>query len=201
MKRNIRKLTVLVVVPVMALFAMGVISSAGSATHVITGRYAATGSSFCWTSLSGFDETGTAIKNYWAGGFAIWEAEYTFNRDGTGTASGDVRATDSPSALAGDFPVIWAGTLYYEFTYEFTDAQHITFTSVPNTFVIVKPSGATYLDLVPNHGVISLDGKTIMISSGPMSVASFMKQDAQGNWVEAGPKQACALSVVLIKLK
>ena len=201
MKVNIKKLAVLVIVPVMALFAMGVISPAGSATRVITGRYAANGTSFCWTSLSGFDGTGAAIQNLWAGGFAIWEAEYTFNRDGTGVASGDIRATDLPSALAGTQPVIWAGTLYYEFTYEFTDTQHITFTSVPNTFVIVKPSGATYLDLVPHRGVISLDGRTIMISDGPMSVASFMGQDSKGNWYPLGPKQACALSVVLIKLK
>ena len=202
MKGNIKKLAVLVIVPVMALFTMGLISSAGSATRrPFNGQYVGNGSSFCWMALGGFDPVSGEARGDWAGGPSIWEAEFTFSNDGTGTASGDVRSVDLSSPLAGT-PVIWSGTFSYEFTYAFTDAAHITFTSVPNTFTLEKPSGTFHFDIVPNHGVITADSKTILISSGPPLVLSFMNQDpATGQWHPAGPKQACSVSIVLIKIK
>ena len=202
MKRNIKMLAILVIVPVMALFTMCVISSSGKAIpHGIKGHFAARGNSFCWYALDGFDPNGIA-KGDWSGGPSIFEAEYTFNNDGTGTASGEIRGLELGSPLAKtDQPSVWSGSFSQVFTYTVDGAGFITITTDLGEFSILRPGfNPFYCDTWTSNGVLSTDGKTIMITSGPPTIFIQMIQDPAGNWHVMGPQQACILSIYLTKL-
>ena len=89
MKGNIKKLSVLLCVPVIALFIMVGMASADRAfRHHIKGVYAVTGFSSCDPATPG-----------------IMEADYTFRIDGTGSISGVGRSLPGsdgpPRALMG----------------------------------------------------------------------------------------------------
>ena len=79
MKGNIKKLSILVGIPIMALFIVVVMASAGPAIpYGIKGVYAVTGFTSC--SVGG----GPA-------GPGIMEGDYTFRNNGTGSATGWIR--------------------------------------------------------------------------------------------------------------
>jgi hypothetical protein len=146
MKRNIKKLSVLVGVPVIALFIMVVIASAGPAIpYGIKGLYAVTGFSSCSPT-----------------GLGIMEATYAFNNDGSGSVSdGVVRNIDASGG--------WSANLTFNFTYTVTKEGRIEFAYPSGGINVFLPDG-TYLmtwDGGPSHGVISPDDKTITISCGP----------------------------------
>ena len=82
MKGNIKKLAVLVIVPVIALLIMVVMASAGPAIpHGIKGQFAATGISICSTDPGGFtDNGGVLIPNdptEVSIGTSTWDAGFT----------------------------------------------------------------------------------------------------------------------------
>ena len=145
MKGNIEKLSVLVGVPVIALFIMVVMASAGPAIpYGINGVYAVTGFTSCSPTGQG-----------------IMEADYTFSNDGNGSATGVVRNIDASGGLSLNITV--------NFTYTVTKEGRIEFAYPSGGFNVSLPDG-TYLmtwDSGPSHGVISPDGKTITISCGP----------------------------------
>jgi len=77
-----------------------------------------------------------------------------------------------------------------------TDEGLITFTVVPGTFQL---GGGACGDGIAKHGVISGDGKTIVIECGPplvLNVVSCSDPD-----VKFGPQMICVTSVVLIKIQ
>jgi hypothetical protein len=147
MKGNIKKLSVLVGVPVIALFIMVVMASAGPAIpYSIKGVYAVTGVSSCDPASP-----------------AIMEATYKFRNDGTGSASGFIRNIGAPSASYVTFTV--------DFTYTVTKEGRIEFQYPfpPGGIKVFAPDGTPMqtMDGGPSHGVISSDDKTITISCGP----------------------------------
>ena len=154
MKGNIKKLSILVGVPVIVLFIMVVTASAGPT--YIKGTYALTGFTSCSTG------GGPA-------GVSISEGDYTFNRDGTGSATGVIRNI----AANAQGKIVNPGFATFEvtFTYEVTKEGDITF-GYPNhgNKVYRGPEGHQWWvqwDAGPSHGVISPDGKTMTISCGP----------------------------------
>ena len=151
MKRNIKKLSVLVGVPVIALFIMVVMASAGPAIpYSIKGVYAVTGISTCNPASPG-----------------IMEANYTFKNDGTGSFSGVGRNIDASGGSSVAFMC--------DFTYTVTKEGRIEFKYPypPGGIKVgsVDADGVFHsfmtMDGGPSHGVISSDDKTITISCGP----------------------------------
>jgi hypothetical protein len=151
MKGNIKQLSVLVGVLVIALFIMVVMASAGPAIpYGIKGVFEVTGFSSCDPASPG-----------------IMEATYTFMKDSTGSFSGDGR---SISASGGS-----SVALRCHFTYTVTKEGRIEF------LYPYPPGGIqvghldeseefvldTLMDGGPTHGFISPDHKTITIQCGP----------------------------------
>ena len=148
MKGNIKKLSVLVGVPVIALFIMvGMAWAHLPFPYYIKGVYKVTGFSSCNPAELG-----------------IMEAEYTFKYNGTGSISGVGR---SISASGGS-----SSTFTAEFTYTITQEGRIEFEyPFPPGGLKVDFNNDGEPDVTmdggPSHGVISPDGNTITISCGP----------------------------------
>lgn len=166
MKGNIKKLSVLVGVPVIALFIMVDMASADPATHSygINGVYTLTGFSSCDPTSPG-----------------IMEAEYTFRIDGTGSISGVGRsiAASGPSSTAftADFTYTITKEGRIEFEYPFPPGGlKVDFNNdgVPDVT----------MDGGPSHGVISPDRKTITISCGPPVFLKVIDPDTGATLVE-----------------
>ena len=159
MKKNIKKLSVLVGVPVIALFIMVVMASAGPAIpYGIHGEYAVTGFTSCSPTGQG-----------------IMEVDYTFSNDGTGSATGWVRNIP-PN------PQVTHMYITLEFTYTVTKEGRIEFGYPWGGFKVYAPDKTTELmqwDTAMTHGVISPDGKTITISCGPPAVVMVLGPDGK----------------------
>ncbi len=159
MKGDIKKLSVLVGVPVIALFIMVGMASANSAIpYGIKGVYAVTGFSSC-----GPGTTTAPPANLEPG---TMEATYTFNVDGRVSLRGVSRS------WAGPLPVM---AVKADFRYTVTQGGRIEF-QYPNDGLQVGVADdegnfvgdpIMIMDLGPSHGVISPDGNMITISCGP----------------------------------
>ena len=150
MKRNIKKLSVLVGVPVIALFIMVIMASAGPAIpYGINGVYEVTGVTTC-------DPTSPGIA----------EITYTFRKDGSGSFSGIGRSIGasggSSNASRCDFTYTVTKEGRIEFKYPFPPGG-VKVESVDEDGV----THTTTMNGGPSHGVISSDDKTITISCGP----------------------------------
>lgn len=88
MKGKIKKLSVLVSLPVIALFIMAVMVSAGPREKFIHAKYAFTGSRGCLLATGGFDASLNALGTTWLGP-NVWAGVYTFEKDGTGTVTAE----------------------------------------------------------------------------------------------------------------
>jgi len=152
MKGTMKKVSIFVGVLAMTLFVLVGMASAGSAIpaipHSIHGLYAVTGFSSCSPD-----------------GLGVMEADYTFNNDGTGSATqGVVRNIDASGG--------WSAAFEATFTYEVTHEGRITFGYPWHGLKVYRtyPDGEVWWlqwDAGPSHGVISPDGKTITITCGP----------------------------------
>ncbi len=148
MKGNLRRLSVFVGVPIIALFTVVAMASADPAiSYGINAVYKVTGFSSCDPTSPG-----------------IMEAEYTFRIDGTGSVSGVGRniaaSGGSSNAFTADFTYAVSKEGRIEFEYPFPPGGlKVDFNNdgVPDVTMNAGPS----------HGVISPDGKTITISCGP----------------------------------
>ena len=208
MKDNIKKLAVFVMIIALAIF-MAVAPAWARGLHpihnAIKGKYAATGSGQCTTAVDGFDAGLTPIGDYWSVGTATFIAIYTFNLDGTGSMEGINRIMSLPGGFTriddvdvpNDKPMgVVIDPYSYEFKYTVTDEGLITFTVAPGTFQL---GGGACADGIPKHGVISRDGKTIVIECGPptlLNVVSCIDSN-----VKFGPQMMCVTSAVLIKIQ
>lgn len=204
MKGNIKKMALLVIITIIALFIIaGTVSAEGSFPNPIKGEYAATGTGSCIIAPFGFTNfiptPAPDGKVPWALGISIYDAVYTFDGDGTGLMSGTIRSIDQPSPLSGPVPMGWTADWTYKFTYSVTKEGFITFTAIPRTHKVVRTGiGTVTFDVVPSHGVISGDGKAITISCGPPALLKLI----DGTTGESlGPQQVCVSSLVLLKLQ
>ena len=149
------KLSVLVGIPVMALFIMVGMASADP-RYSIQGVYAVTGFSSCDLPPSGAP--------------SVVEADYIFRHDGTGSISNGVIRNLPPG------PVL---TMTAEFEYTVTKEGRIEI-KYPEGGLELSVKDGPYLmtwDGGPSHGVISPDHKTITISCGPPVVLTLIDSE------------------------
>ena len=175
MNKKIMKLSVLVGIPVMALFIMVGMASAEFGWS-IQGVYAVTGFSSCNLQPS-------------PGAPSIEEADFIFRHDGTGSISNGVLRN-----LTG--PVL---SFTAEFEYTVTKEGRIEIT-YPEAGLVVSVKDGPYLmtwDGGPSHGVISPDHKTITISCGPPKFLNLIDPAP----VPGTPPTACILSLSGVRIK
>jgi len=202
------KIAVFVSVAAIAMFMVVATASAGGPNRIhntIEGKYAATGSSQCTTAVDGFENL-TPNGKYWSVGMSTIIAIYTFNLDGSGSMEGINRIMSLPGGFTPtpDGPVpnvkpmgVVINPASYEFTYTVTDEGLITFTVVPGTFQL---GGGACADGIAKHGVISGDGKTIVIECGPPTLLNVVSCDEP--YGKRGETQMmCLNSAVLIKIQ
>jgi len=160
MKGNIKKLSVLMVVPVIALFIMvGMAWAHLPFPYYIKGVYKVTGFSSCNPAELG-----------------IMEAEYTFKYDGTGSIIGVGRS------ISGSPPVGSSSSFTADFNYTVTKGGRIEFEyPFPPGGLKVDFNNDGEPDVTmdggPSHGVISPDGNTITISCGPPVALRVIDKD------------------------
>lgn len=184
MKGTMKQLAACVGVLTMTLFVVVAMASAGAAIpaipYGIQGLYAVTGYTTCG-----------------AGGAGIFEGDYTFNHDGTGSAQGFVR---NITALGPGFL-----TFTVDFTYEVTQQGKIAFAYPSYGFKLVITDeagtdlGGMTWDRGPSRGVISPDGKTITISCGPPVQLTVV--ESHGNAPPQGVTASCVTSAVGVRLQ
>jgi len=181
-----KKLAVLMIIPALAMFMVPALASAddhghGGAGHGIKGLYAVTGFSTCLP----------------AGSSGIFEADYTFNNNGTGSVTNGFIRNITPSG---------AGFVTYtaDFTYEVTHDGRITFEYPWGGNHIVKKDaqGNTVWEVIwdrgPGHGVISSDGKTITVTCGPPVVLTVLESTNSG--APEGATNSCVTTGVGVRL-
>jgi hypothetical protein len=181
---QMRKLAVFVMIPalVMLTAALGAAGNADwGAIQRTNGLYAVTGFTTCLP----------------AGSSGIFEADYTFNGDGTGSVTNGFVRNITPSG---------AGFVTYtvDFTYEVTHDGRITFEYPWGGNHVVKKDaqGNTLWELIwdrgPGHGVISSDGKTITVTCGPPVVLTVLESTNSG--VPKGATNSCVTTGVGVRL-
>jgi hypothetical protein len=155
MKGNIKKLSVLVGVPVIALFMMVGMASADPPHHYfIQGVYAVTGLSTCSPVLAG----GAPVSP------GLMEGDYTF------WPNGNVKIRNG---FIRNFPPGPTFDVRAEFKYTVTREGRITFEYPNGGFQVGVLHEDGYFEesfrvsAGPSHGVISPDGNMITISCGP----------------------------------
>jgi hypothetical protein len=173
-----KKLAVLMMIPALAMFMVPALASADDhgdwgAGHGIKGLYAVTGFSTCMPTGPG-----------------IFEGDYTFHNDGTGTAVGWVRMIVPCATCTNPTTTGIALGFSLAFTYKVDKLGKIAF-YYDQGFEL---SAGVIWDQGPSHGAISPDGKTITITCGPPKV---LTQVQKGN---TGIKANCVTSAVGIRL-
>lgn len=182
-----KRLAVFLMIPALVLLlsaAMGAAQDTNwGAIHSIKGVYAVTGFSTCSATGPG-----------------IFEGDYTFNGNGTGSAHGVIR-----SLSANATPPPSANGAYMNFTvtfeYDVTHDGRITFQYPAGGNTVVSPDGTRSItwDKGPGHGVISPDGKTITITCGP-PVSLAVLGSSGANVPPPGTPANCVTSGVGVRL-
>jgi len=175
MKEKIMKLSVLVGIPVMALFIMVGMASADRAfQHHIKGVYAVTGFSSCDT-----------------GAPSIVEADYTFRHDGKGSISnGVIRNLPGP---------VLTMEAEFEYTVNKEGRIEIEYNGVGLKISVKDGPDLMTFDKGPSHGVISPDNKTITISCGPPVVLKVIERFDNGPPV--GTESDCITSLSGVRIR
>jgi hypothetical protein len=188
MKEKIMKLSVLVGIPVMALFIMVGMASADRAfQHHIKGVYAVTGLSAC--SPLGSE---TPVSP------GIFEGDYTFRTNGTGSINGVIRnLPPGPNfAMRAEFEYTVTKEGRIEFQYLFPPGGlQGGFVDADGKFQVLMTMNAG-----PSHGVISPDGKTITISCGPQWPLWQIDIDNNGDKIE-GTDMQCVTSYTGVRIR
>ena len=139
MKANIERLTVLVVITVMATFILTAVASAGSLKT--QGQFVSTGSGSCLLAMMGFNaETGVpngATNGLWLIQTFTSEGVWTFERNGTGSFTGLNRSVtlpyNPPSGAVS--PSVGVHSVSFDFHYTVADGI-ISITADQGTYVI-----------------------------------------------------------------
>ena len=172
MKDNIKKLTLLMIITVIATFILAATVMADPPRY-LRGKYAATGSGTCLIAVCGFEPN--YVTNCNKGNCGIQESistesVYTFEPDGTGMASGTQQVVTNWNPA---FPSPYAGTqtVSWKFNYYLGPDGTINITEQPGTFISTWVSGPSAPNVytingVTRTGTISPDGKTIVLNVG-----------------------------------
>ena len=193
MKRNINKLTLLVIITVIALFILAVMASADPAfPRTLQGQYAVTGEGTVLFAPLGFTTvlvTRNLTPKDAAQGDWIFQTfntggVYTFNPDGTGRAEIQSRFFTFPFTAPNPNPPpprvpfppsVGANSIVFSFHYSITDDGKITITADPGTYVVTPPTGPPFhWDGLKMEGFISGDGKMIVGNVGAPDIMSIV---------------------------
>jgi len=180
-----KKLAVVLMIPALVLLAAAMVVAQDTdwgAIYSIKGVYAVTGFSTCLP----------------AGSSGIFEADYTFNGDGTGSVTdGFIRNLTPNGAKLATY------TAYFQ--YEVTRDGRITF-EYPyppgGNYVVPRDLSGNALGYVlwdrgPGHGVISSDGKTITVTCGPPVVLTVL----DSNLMSRGTQNYCVTTGVGVRVR
>jgi len=174
MKRNIKRLAVIVIIPAIVMFIVAGMASADDHhwNKAIQGKYAFSGSGACLMAAGGFtDDTHFTPQDptHSSIGPNTWEGVYTFHHNGTGSMDAINRYMDTTISAG-------SGHIYWEFTYSVQGGK-ITFTYKPGTYVatyLYGPQAGFTLSNVTFgswDGRISPDGESLFVSFGvPMKL-------------------------------
>jgi hypothetical protein len=178
------------------------------------GRWVSTGSGSCLLAFAGFDgETG--YPNPWTAASSPWliqtftsESAWTFERDGTGSLTGQHRAITLPytfpDAAPLNKPSVGAYSVSFDFHYTMIDTGVISITADEGTYAIEwsygPNDGKTFiLNGFSIAGPITNDGKTIMLNGGVPEVMTFVESLPPGYLSEKTSQNICNGSHVLIR--
>lgn len=172
MKKNIKKLSVIVMIVVIATFtAVAMVLAYDQEWRDIGGEYGMVASGTCLFSSGGFNANYTPIGVSWAGS-SMATAIWTFKRDGTGTVQGTQFGLTLPPANPGySNPSAASAEFSFDFTYKVMDAGTITVDKVGlyNAKYHTGPlKDWTFTIPPPSHffGNVSAGNKTITLASG-----------------------------------
>ncbi len=181
-----------VIIAAISALAIASLASAGEGFRgAIHGKYAFTGTGTCLFSPSGFTESqGAFIPNgpFFSMSTSAWEGVYEFAKDGTGTVTATLHTVASGNnsvAFPGGFPKASKSDLTFDFDYDVIAGARIHFTTTPQG-VRTLPSGAKILDSGPQSGVITDNGKTILVTCGvpvPPSPTMFCNTSLILSWI------------------
>jgi hypothetical protein len=185
MKRNIKKLALLMIITIIASFLLAATATAKWPGHrAIRGQYAATGGATYLIAVCGFGDD--YIPNYaegvaWAIQTVSIQAVFTFKPDGTGTVSATYRVVQHYSiATTQEGLTPWAGNrnASYSFDYTIEKDGKIKITADPDTFISTWISGpikgqTSQISTFTHEGTIAPDGKTIILNGGLPEVATI----------------------------
>ena len=210
MKVNIKRLAVIVVITVMATFMMTAVASAGSLKT--QGQYVSTGGGTCLLAFFGFnpDPLKQGVPNLYPATGLGWsiqtftsEGVWAFERDGTGSFTGQNRSVTLPFSMPiSQTPVVpSAGVQEVSFAFHYTVADGtISITADDGTYVIQwiygpSPLKTYHLDGFSRTGYITPDGKTIILNGGAPDFMQF-KPPLEG--LSSSAQNICNGSYVLI---
>ena len=223
MKGNSKKLAVFGIIAAIAMLTAVSTASAGWNLwkYIILGDYAVTGANQCVLATAGFvnPAPGVFTPNS-SGSFQISngfiEGVYTFHVDGTGTFTGLAHTNTYPALGQSSPPTSALGELIYAFTYTVSDGGVITFKqegacSYTSCSPIVAgnctAAAPTYLQGIPEFGVVSPDGMNLSVTCGVPVILSVLNGPAAGgcptNTINpglAGPQLSCNISLTGFKV-
>ncbi len=165
MKGNIKKFAIFVTIAAIAMFSTAAMAWDNHNWYTpIYGKYAVTGSGNCVPSSGGVNFF-TLIQ--------IWEGEYTFDGNGSGSFKGSFRAVNLSDNSLSKADVSW------EFNYEMTGHNRFETYLKPGTYDKVSdPAGIqpdNYFDIVGRFsGAVEQNGASIVITSGPPEVIHYL---------------------------
>jgi hypothetical protein len=185
MKRNTKKLALLMIITVIASLIFAATATAKWHGHrAIRGQYAATGGGTLLAAVCGFGDN--YIPIYAEGGawgihaFSI-QGVFTFESDGTGTASTTERVVNHYSIATSQVGLTpWAGirNISYSFDYTVEKDGKIIITADPGTIISTWISGpytgqTSQRSTLTLEGTIAPDDKTIILNGGLPEVATI----------------------------
>ena len=173
MKGNIKKLAVFVMIVAIGMFTVVGMASAGKTLfHPIRGHYVVTGAGHNFVSTTGFDadykpNCPQGEPCIFFQDIMIFQGDYTFNKDGTGTFTQLNRGIETPPLQYN------IKKITYEFIYTKTSEHRFTYQLKPGTYIEAEfiAGGQTeqkaYFDMDGFcEGVLSQDSQNLNVSCG-----------------------------------
>ncbi len=203
MKSSMKKLAVLVIVSVIALFTVVAVASAdGRNSQLLLGTYSFTGSGNCVASMG---------TQYFFTLIQIWEGEYTFDGHGSGTFKGTFRAVDLPPGGLNGPNAPSKAIATWEFEYRMTDHNQFETWLKPGTLDKIydsnNPNGppVDFYDIQGDtfHGAVERDGASIVVTSGPPMMHNQCKPPTEGGPLcdPTGVVAICSESVIGLRVR
>ncbi len=181
MKGNIKRLAVFVIIAATMMFMVMATASAGSTLfHPIRGHYVVTGAGHNFISTTGFDanykpnpcpQGVPAEMCVFFQDIMIFQGDFTFNRDGTGTFIQLNRGIDTPpleyNIKMGTYEFIYTKTSEHRFTYQLKPGTYMKaeFIAGGQTGQIIYFEGDGFCE-----GVLSQDFQNLNVSCGPPNI-------------------------------